>query len=270
MVLAVSAGVDLQALFANHRSLLGSYAERIISAEAGGEAAPVADYFASATLAAAIDAAARRWGASDRQSAASVWLKHYSAAIVSGPLVALAVARIGIIPSWGETRLALRDGLPYALVLSEADTAWPDMNDLAGQRAAVFTRIMHDNLALVVEQVRALTGLGQRIMWGNVANLCADIYDRLETDSRTAVAGAADRAALLGTPLALTGASPNPLRAGVRYASIAVDGDGTAHRMRIRTTCCLRHRLADATPCYTCPQLGDAERCVLLRQHGLI
>ncbi|HEY0737801.1 MAG TPA: siderophore-iron reductase FhuF [Herpetosiphonaceae bacterium] len=265
---------DLETALRPYLTVLGPYADRVRVAplSAGIDTIPAAAFLEAPTLLSALEAAVEQWRAPDICVAASLWNKHYNAAVVSGVLAAMTLGGIGLDGSIANTSIMLDHGLPKALLLHEARgcvygprlasslvasqrgrrvAALPELYD------AVIATTFERHIRPVIEQIHALTRLSRQILWGNVANLCADLYDRLALEPALASVAHADRSLLLerGECPGLIGA--NPMHGAVCYERSA----GSAVMSRVRQRCCLRYRLPEGTSCQkVCPLRHNEER----------
>ncbi|WP_257462731.1 siderophore-iron reductase FhuF [Archangium lipolyticum] len=213
------------------------------------------------------------------RAAASLWHKHYNAALLSGFLAAMTLAGVGLDGSISNVSMTLsEEGLPRAAVLHslagivvhpprlKLDISAPRVG-LDVLHGRVLSSLFANHLAPIVEQVHRVTGLPKRILWGNAGNLCADVYDGLRARPEVAAAVEEDRRILLEQPDSPLMPGPNPLHQSVRYEDLS--GFGRASVVRVRKTCCQRYKLPGLLHCYTCPILKGHERVALLRKLGL-
>ncbi|HEU4792533.1 MAG TPA: siderophore-iron reductase FhuF [Nitrolancea sp.] len=271
---------DLEALFAPFQSALGPYRERLAVFPSGGgvELVPAVAYLEQRTLLAAVERVRKAYQAPDLRVAASLWNKHYNAAILPGVLSAMTLLGVSLNAAITNVSIVLRDGLPAALhVHNLAETAvYPgrlpcpslrfgrELQSVMELQRTVFTGLVHGHLALVVDRLHGLARVPREILWGNAGNLCADLYERIAACRSIGEAVAEDRRALLELPTSAATAGPNPLYQSVRYEQ--PDDSGLTTATRVRRTCCLRYRLPDSNPCYVCPLLTKSERIGLLKQ----
>lgn len=261
---------------------LGTYGERLtfVGPPGGTEVVPAESYLRPETLRAAIERAAEDWQTTDLRAVASVWNKHYNAAVLSGPLAAMTLRGIGLDASISRARIVLDGGLPKALLLDSVATSvvfrprfladephfsdFADVDRVDELHRFVFVRLFQQHLGLIVQQLHGLTGLSAKIMWGNAGNLCADLYDRLARLPDAASTVSEDRVALLERRDGSTKDGRNPLYRTVRYEPLNVPDLPSV--VRVRRSCCLKHRLPGHAACYVCPLLGVDERVGLLQQ----
>ncbi len=202
-----------------------------------------------------------RLGTADGRAVASLWNKHYNAAVISGVLIAWS---LGAVPLNGEAMnmslLLGADQLPQAGYLHD----WgPPAGEPGSPRERVFASLFAGHLAPAIQRLGSLSRLAPSVAWGNVGNLIADIYDQMDDAGLLTAAAASDREALLEAPVLPGMPGPNPLRGSVRYEEL-----GLAQPVRVRKSCCLRHRLPGMKPCYTCPLLSPDERIAVARGLG--
>lgn len=272
---------DLEALFAPFQSALGPYRDRLAVFPSGGgvELVPAVAYLEQRTLLAAVERVRKAYQAPDLRVAASLWNKHYNAAILPGVLSAMTLLGVSLNAAITNVSIVIRDGLPAALhVHNLAETAvYPgrlpcpslrfgrELQSVMELQRTVFTGLVHGHLALVVDRLHGLARVPREILWGNAGNLCADLYERIAASPEVGAAVAEDRRALLELRMNGVMAGPNPLYQSVRYE---YPGDPSiASATRVRRTCCLRYRLPDSNPCYVCPLLTRDERIALVKQY---
>ncbi len=271
---------DLGALFAPFQSSLGPYRDRLAVSPVRDEVelVPAAALLEQPTLSAAVERARQVYQAPDLRVAASLWNKHYNAALLPGVLSAMTLLGVSVNAAVANTSIVLRDGLPMALWVH-------DLTDIAVYRhrlprpiccfdrehqsvldlqRAVLARLVHGHLALVIDRLHSLARVPREILWGNAGNLCADLYERIVAGGGGEEAVAEDRRALLESPTSVAMTGPNPLYRSVRYEQ--PDDSSLTRASRVRRTCCLRYRLPDSDPCYICPLLTRDERATLVKQ----
>lgn len=265
---------DLETVLRPYQTLLGPYADRVCIAplSAGIDTIPAAAFLEVPTLRSALQAAAEQWRAPDICVAASLWNKYYNAAVVPGVLAAMTLGGIGLDGSIANTSILLEHGLPKALLLHDARgyvyrprlapalissgrgepvAALPELYEVV--IAGAFER----HIRPMIERLHALTRLSRQILWGNVANLCADLYDRLELEPALASIACADRSLLLDCDECPGLSGANPMCGTVCYERSA----GSAVMSRMRQRCCLRYRLPEGTSCQKiCPLRHNEER----------
>jgi ferric iron reductase protein FhuF len=265
---------DLETALRPYQTVLGPYADRVRIAplSAGIVSIPAAAFLEAPTLLSALEAAAEQWRAPDICVAASLWNKHYNAAVVSGVLAAMTLGGLGLDGSIANTSIMLDHGLPKALLLHDArgyayrprlapalitSRRGEHVAALTELHAAVIAAAFERHIRPMIEQLHALTRLSRQILWGNVANLCADLYDRLALEPALASAAYADRALLLECAECPGLSGANPMCGTVCYERSA----GSAVMSRMRQRCCLRYRLPEGTSCQKiCPLRHNEER----------
>lgn len=265
---------DLETALRPYQTVLGPYADRVRIAplSAGIDTIPAAAFLEASTLLSALEAVAEQWRAPDICVAASLWNKHYNAAVVSGVLAAMTLGGIGLDGSIANTSIMLDHGLPKALLLHDARgcvyqprLAAELSASSCGRRvaalpelyAAVIATTFEHHIRPVIELLHALTRLSRQILWGNVANLCADLYDRLALEPALAAVAHADRSLLLERDPCPGLSGANPMHGTVCYERSA----GAAVMSRVRQRCCLRYRLPEGTSCHkVCPRRHNEER----------
>ncbi|MBV9789374.1 MAG: siderophore-iron reductase FhuF [Chloroflexi bacterium] len=265
---------DLATALRPYQTVLGPYADRVSFAplSAGIDTIPAAAFLDTSTLLRSLEAAAEQWRAPDICVAASLWNKHYNAAVLSGVLVAMTLGGIALNGSIANTSIIFDHGLPKALLLHDArgcvyqprlaptlveSHCGRPVATLPELYEAVIATTFEGHIRPVIEQLHALTRISRQILWGNVANLCADLYDRLAQEPTLACLAHADRALLLesGECPGLSGA--NPMCGAVWYERSA----GSLVMSRVRQRCCLRYRLPEHAPCLkVCPLRHHEER----------
>lgn len=266
--------IDLDTALRPYVTVLGPYADRVNIAplSAGIDTIPAAAFLDAPTLLGALEAAAELWRAPDICVAASLWNKHYNAAVIPGVLAALTLGGIGLDGSLANTSMSFDHGLPKALLLHNArgyvyqPRLAPALAESGrGRRvatlpelyAAVIAGTFERHIRPVIEQLHALTRISRQILWGNVANLCADLYDRLALKPALACVAEADRAQLLERSECPGLSGTNPMLGAVWYERSA----GSAVMSRVRQRCCLRYRLPEGSHCLkVCPLRHNEER----------
>lgn len=264
---------DLETALRPYLTVLGPYADRVRIAplSAGIDTIPAAAFLEASTLLSVLEAVAAQWRAPDICVAASLWNKHYNAAVVSGVLAAMTLGGIGLDGSIANTSIMLDHGLPKALLLHDArgyvyqprlasaltaSSCGRRVAALPELHAAVIATTFEQHIRPVIEQLHALTRLSRQILWGNVANLCADLYDRLALEPALAAIAHTDRALLLERDACpgLNGANP-------MLGTVCYERSAGAVMSRVRQRCCLRYRLPEGTSCQkVCPRRHNEER----------
>jgi len=236
-----------------------AYAVRLRLGPAPGDAPPL-DAAALTTadgVARAMEGLMARHAGRDRRAVASLWTKHYVAAVLSAPLAALAWTGAGPLAPAAASQIDVgADGLPTALRL-------PSVRLAEGETA--LAALFGDHLALVFAAVGGVAGLSLRVMWSNAGNLAAHLLDCLEQAPAAPATVAPLRRALLEPQHVSWAGGTNPLRTPVTWLTLAESG--LPPRIHRRRVCCLRHRLG-MTECYSCPRLSEAERKSVLRQRA--
>lgn len=272
---------DLEALFAPFQSALGPYRDRLAVSPPGDgfELVPAVAYLDQRTMLTAVEWARQVYQAPDLRVAASLWNKHYNAALLPGVLAAMTLLGVSLNVAITNVSIVLRDGLPTALQvhnLAEA-AVYPrrlpcpslrlsrTLQSVPELQRTVFAGLVRGHLALVIDRLHDLARVPREILWGNAGNLCADLYDRIATCKEVEDAAAEDRRALLELPAGAVMAGPNPLFRSVRYER--PEDSSLTKASRVRRTCCLRYRLPDSDPCYVCPLLTSDERIALVKQY---
>ncbi len=108
---------DLGALFAPFQSALGPYRDRLAVSlvENEVELMPASALLDQPALSAAIEQARQVYRAPDLHVAASLWNKHYNAALLPGVLSAMTLLGVSVNAAIANTSIVVRDGLPMAL-----------------------------------------------------------------------------------------------------------------------------------------------------------
>ncbi|CCF84679.1 siderophore-iron reductase FhuF [Nitrolancea hollandica] len=271
---------DLETLLAPFQPALGPYRERFAVSPVGDgtELIPAAALLERPTLSAAVERARQVYQAPDLRVAASLWNKHYNAALLPGVLSAMTLLGVSVNAAIANTSIVLRDGLPIALWVHDvADVGvYPhrlprpshcfrrEHQRVPDLQRAVLAGLVNGHLELVIDRLHSLARVPREILWGNAGNLCADLYDRIAACSEVGEAAAEDRRALLELPASAAMVGPNPLYRSVRYEQ--AEDSSLTRANRVRRTCCLRYRLPDSDPCYVCPLLTSTERAALVKQ----
>lgn len=256
---------------------LGAYAERIRLVDAPpGDVVEASAFAQPLWLEAALKLMAAIVGAPDLRVAASLWWKQYNSAVVMGGIAAMTLHGVGLDFSLPNTQIVLVDGVPRSVVVKELSTAVAYLPrggarlatgspcDLPTLHRAVFSSLFTGHIAHVITALCALTGVSKAILWGSVANLVADMFDRWAEDGVAEEAVWRDRQALLENPEAVGLVSPNPLYSTIDYLTLSEpDLPG---RVRVRHTCCQKYLTRAGKACTTCPRLSMDERVALLRE----
>lgn len=219
---------------------------------------------------------ARALGTDDLPAAASVWCKYYDAAMQTAALAAMTALGVGLNLAPSQTALVMHDGLPQAVYLPAPEALIleercpvrfePGLDrtaDLAAFQGFVWRGLLGEHLAVLVTIAAETTGIRPRVLWSNIASRAEHVFAHLADDPRTAAASAEDRAALLGTATCPWTTGRNPMCEPTRW--IALDGDLPATPVRVRKTCCLKHRLPEKRYCGSCPLLSACDRRARLR-----
>jgi ferric iron reductase protein FhuF len=216
---------------------------------------PSAQFLDPDTLLTTLTELALHRGTTNLRAVASQWYKHYNSVLLVPILTALTTARVGLDGGMENVTMLLDDtGLPTSAILTNT-VPLPDSPDLHHR---VLTGALTNHLIPLIDQLRTVTGVPRRILWANVANVIADLYDKLGKDAEAASAAAEDRHILLDCPVDLLTGGPNPLYNLVRYEPIAVPGLPPA--LRSRQVCCQRFLLPNDKPCAGCPRRPLDER----------
>lgn len=199
-------------------------------------------------------------GLEDLPAAASAWAKHHAAALVPGVLVATTLDGVGIDVAPANTAFHVVDRTVRTARILDPTRIRRDDEGFA----LVTTTLFRDHLAPLYRRVARETGISEKILWGNVGNYLAYLYDVL-ADAHPGMADiVAHRTLLLDAEVALWSDGVNPLKDPVRYD--ALDAPGLPERVQVRRTCCLKLRIRDRVPCTTCPSITTGERIALLRR----
>jgi ferric iron reductase protein FhuF len=275
---------DLATILAPYSPVLGPHRERLTVSTLTDDAdlVPAIAYLTPGTLLAAIEQVRARFGAPDPRVAASLWNKHYNAAVIPGILAAMTLTGIGLNAAITNVTIVLRDGLPMGSRLHHlADTAiypprFPStisnpfgrlVHNIPDLHNMVLTNLLQENLQLIIDRLSHLTRISKNILWDNAGNLCADLYERIAGCSN-GHAVLEDRRALLETPEIASVGLRNPLYQSVRYERLV--GSGVPSAIRVRRSCCLRYRLGEQEPCYVCPLLTPSERIAAMKQRATV
>ncbi len=255
---------------------LGPYTGRVLLGPLSeGDLVPAGAFTQPVWLEAAVQVMAGRMGTEDLRVAASLWSKQYFAAASMGALALTALHGIGLDMAPENIDILLKDGVPRAAVVRDtasavryfprgagvADVGSP--GDLESLHRTVFISLFEGHLAPVIQALSSLSGASKAVLWGNLGNLVADVFDTLAATGLAPDAVGLDRRLLLESPSAVGLGDPNPLYGGVEYVALC-EPDLPA-LVRVRRTCCQKH-MTKAGPCTTCPRLSVAERVALLRE----
>jgi ferric iron reductase protein FhuF len=240
---------------------LGVYGERwSLVAPHDHLVVPAAQFLDTGTLSRTLRGVAEHLGTSNLRAVASLWHKHYTTTLLRPILAAMTLAGVGLDGAITNVSVALdKSGLPKRLILH--DTTAIVTHSRQDLQRFTLDNVRERHLALLIDQLRAVTGVSRRILWTNVANLVADLYDGLTRRPEVSTA-AEDRQALLDSPVDLLTGGVNPLHNLVSYQPI--DVPGLPEAARCRQACCERHLLPGYKPCYTCPRLSLEQRIAAL------
>lgn len=263
MALASGSYLDPVAL----RCSLAPYADRLLltAPPAGAELVPAAAFTNAEQIRCYVERYAAGLGAEDLRAAASVWNKQYNAAVLMGTLTAMTLGGIGLDARLQNASIQLQDSIPRAMLLHDLTGSVIG----GGQRADLYRVIcggaFAGHLAPVIDALYQAFGISRRILWGNVGNLVADMFDKWAAMPEVPAAVLEDRLFLLekaDSPL-LPG-KRNPLCGCVRYEELG-EPDLPAI-VRVRHTCCQKNRLPGGKACSTCPLVTREERVAILRE----
>lgn len=216
---------------------------------------PSAQFLDPDTLLSTLRALALQRGTPNLRAVASQWHKHYNSVLLVPILSAMTQARVGLDGGMANVTMRLDDtGLPTNAILTNT-VPLPDSPDL---HRRVLTGALTNHLVPLIDQLRAVTGVPRRILWANVANVIADLYDKLDKHPESARNAAEDRRILLDSPVDLLTGGPNPRYNLVHYEPICVVG--LPPNLRARQVCCQRWLLPDDKPCASCPRRSLDER----------
>lgn len=254
---------------------LGGYGERwSLVPQPGEPLVPAARFLDPDVLEPALQHLAANLGTTNLRAVTSQWHKHYSAALLQPVLAAMTVAGIGLDGSMDNTAFTFdAKGFPRKLVLSNTAPVlvygprWdgaPAVCGLPDLQRVVADTVRERHLAPLIDRLRTVTGIPRRILWTNVANVVADLYDKLAGRPETCGAAAEDRAALLDSSADLLGGGANPLFGLVRYEPVAVPG--LPEQVRCRNACCQRYSLPGFQACTTCPRLSLEQRLAAMEK----
>lgn len=220
-----------------------------------GRVVPSADFLDAETLLTTLRQLAAHRGTSNLRAVASQWHKHYTSVLLVPILTAMTTARVGLDGGMVNVTMLLDDtGLPTSAILT--DTV--QLPDSPALHRRVLTGVFTNQLIPLIDHLRTVTGVPRRILRANIANVIADLYDKLDKDPAAASAAAEDRRILLDSPVDLLTGGPNPLHNLVGYDPIAVPGLPPA--LRSRQVCCQRFLLPGDKPCASCPRRPLDER----------
>lgn len=273
MALAASGCLDVAAL----AHLVTPYADRLLlePPATGTELVPAAAFADPEQVRLFVQRYAARLGAEDLRAAASIWNKHYNAAVLMGVLKAMTLGGIGLDARPANASLTLQDDLPRAMLLHDLSGSLvceerlghglPGLESVgaSGLHRLLCEGAIAGHLAPVIEALRTAFGISRRILWGNVGNLVADLFDKW---GEQPAAVREDRRFLLDDRCSpLLPGKPNPLWDCVRYEALAEPDLPPV--VRVRRTCCQKSHLPGGKACTTCPLVSVEERVTLLRAH---
>lgn len=183
------------------------------------------------------------------RAAASMWSKHYFAALLPAYVGTNCVLRWALPVDPADCRVLLdADAHPIALCLSHAGS------DVAGLPARErYEALVWRHLDPLVRAMAAAAGLAPRLLWNNAAVLVDDI---LRGVAAHGARGAADEDANLLLRQAHWDGRPNPMA----HPTLP-DTEGQAGKpgRPLRRLCCLRYFLPEHPYCGNCP-LPQARR----------
>lgn len=186
----------------------------------------------------------------NRAAVVSQWSMNYMAIVLPGVL-ACVLTRHGAIDFWGkEVVLFHDDGQPQALGLTTG------LSTLAPEdRAAYWSRLIHEHLAALFTTLAAAGGLAPKILWGNMVAIWDGAFARMDADlSRDGFAEAHQW---------LEQAIVNDGRLKLRGLQRMVESPAPqiCPQLPLRRHCCLHYQLhepVEGTPpvlCESCPKL---------------
>jgi ferric iron reductase protein FhuF len=275
----------LAELLVPYQPALGPYRERLVTSALADDTTllPALAYLDPGTLLAAIDRVRAWYGTPDPRVAASLWNKHYNAAVLPGILAAMTLTGVGLNTTITNAGIVLRDGVPMTLrldSLAEATVFLPrfpgmlrdcdgrSLRNVQDLHQMVLTGLFREHLQLIIDRLADLTRLSKKILWDNAGNLCADLYERIAASYDALAAVAEDRRVLLEILESLVIGQRNLLHQSVGYQRLATPGMPAT--VRVRRTCCLRYRSPESEPCYACPLLTTSERIAVMKQHAAV
>lgn len=155
-------------------------------------------------------------------------------------------------------RIGLREGRFYALPTdAEAEAAgciMPTLSDLQD----VFHLSLNAHMQIVVEALRASSGIGKRALWGMVADRIGGLV--------IYIAELMEREELCESEVqAWVGVEGSQLRG--KTGVIWMEHHEHPHPFLQRSACCLSYKVPEYGYCSTCPLLSEEERKERLRQH---
>lgn len=222
-----------------------------------------------------IRAVAERMNSTDLVAAASLFQKRYASVLLGSILTPMSTLGIGLLATAEAAEVVLVDDLPNQLVLKAgherivlpARLAAHSKVKMEGMvaiesgaelRARVFHAVFDSNLGPLIYRLACQFGLSPRVMWGNVGNFCAYLYEE-QLGKRDAYReeAAKDQEALLLS----TGFDAPPLVD--TYRNVWLAEAEPAQWIRVRSSCCMWYKFPDKRPCYTCPILCSSERAEL-------
>jgi ferric iron reductase protein FhuF len=113
----------------------------------------------------------------NRAAVVSQWSMNYMSIVLPATL-ACVLTRHGAIDFWGEEALLIHEqGQPAALGLTAG------LSDLAAEdRAAYWSRLIHEHMAPLFATLAAAGGLAPKILWGNLVAIWDGAFARLDPD----------------------------------------------------------------------------------------
>lgn len=251
-------------------------------APAGMESIPVATLLTEAGLTAMIDRVAARLGTDNRIAAASLFQKRYASKLLASILTLMTSVGVGLLADSDSTELVLEDDLPAGILLRQSDvplvyterllaifpeidtTGWTQVKDTRQLRKYVFEAMFEHNMFQLIYHITSTVGLSPKVMWGNIGNFCAWLYDE-ELIGRPHMRAFAlsDRHAVMNS-IGYGAALSNT------YDMVALPEVGEDTCVRVRHTCCLWNQMPgqEKSSCVTCPRLTREERVARLKNQG--
>lgn len=249
---------------------------------ADAELAAAEEYLDPRTLRRSIDRCVEMHGISasagfDLRAAASRWSRHYAGAVMQAPLVAMAFG-YEIDVSLERCQFVTQNSLPEGIVLGgqyqplaySERLRTPVVNirgevDLGQIRKSVLGSAIEGNLVRIIEAVRRLVKVSERMLWCNVAEQVEMVYEHAAPIGPAAAELAADHELIFNSDILPGCTRPNPLRRTLVWERIQ-EADFAATLSK-REVCCITYSLPDRPGrfCWNCPLVEQERRIAMAR-----
>lgn len=281
----------LEAVFAPYRLQLGNYnrwlnpASDLEQAAAEGEVIPAGWLLDADFLRTTLTRWGATLGANNLKVEASLWAKYYCASLYALVLGAMSLGGLGLDASLANTRLVLSrtagsrqwEGVGYPsrviLVDSSNSVVYPPRCKVPGLAAKtgltvgsaaqlqqiVFKRLFESHLLPLFDRFHAVTGVSQKVLWGNLGAGIYAFYHLLASLPGCQAVKNEDAPALLDTPRNdWIAPGKNPLYRPVLLRPF--NEAGLTEPALVRASCCLWYKVPQAQKCATCPLIKPAEK----------